>query len=68
MRFLLALFAPLTVFISIGRPFAALFCLLLEVTVIGWIPATLWALYALGQYRTDQKIRKAQINPADRHA
>lgn len=46
-------------FFFIGRPFAGLFCLLLQVSVIGWLPATLWALYALSQYKTDRKIQAA---------
>ncbi|EEY7339859.1 YqaE/Pmp3 family membrane protein, partial [Escherichia coli] len=24
-----------------------------------WIPATIWAVYALSQYKTEQKIREA---------
>jgi len=27
-------------------------------TLIGWLPATIWAVYALSQFKTDQKIRK----------
>jgi hypothetical protein len=27
--------------------------------LIGWIPATIWAVYALSQYKTDQKIEDA---------
>ena len=32
---------------------------ILQITLIGWIPAALWAVYALSQYKTDQKIEKA---------
>jgi uncharacterized membrane protein YqaE (UPF0057 family) len=32
---------------------------LLQLTLIGWIPATIWAVYALGQYKTDKKIEQA---------
>lgn len=39
-------------FITIGRPIT-------EMTLIGWIPATIWAVCALGQYKADQKIEKA---------
>lgn len=59
MRLLIALFLPWMVFFTIGRPFAGLMCLLLQLTLIGWIPATIWAVYALGQYKTDKKIEKA---------
>lgn len=56
MRLLLAIFLPFLVFFTIGRPIAGIFCLILQITLIGWIPAALWAVYALSQYKTDQKI------------
>lgn len=59
MRLLLAIFLPFFVFFTIGRPFAGIICLLLQITLIGWIPAAIWAVYALGQYKTDKKIEKA---------
>jgi uncharacterized membrane protein YqaE (UPF0057 family) len=59
MRLLLAIFLPPVVFFTIGRPFAGLFCLILQITLIGWIPAALWAVYALSQYKTDQRIEQA---------
>ncbi len=59
MRLLIALFLPWLTFFTIGRPVAGLFCLLLQITVIGWIPATIWAVYALGQFKTDRKIERA---------
>ncbi|PKM15204.1 MAG: YqaE/Pmp3 family membrane protein [Gammaproteobacteria bacterium HGW-Gammaproteobacteria-2] len=43
----------------VGDPFAGLICLLLQITIIGWIPAALWSVYALSQYTTDKKIEKA---------
>ncbi len=58
MRLLLAIFLPPVVFFTIGRPIAGLLCLLLMLTLIGWLPAALWAVYALGQYRTDRKIEQ----------
>ena len=59
MRLLIALLLPGLVFFTIGRPIAGIFCLILQVTVIGWIPAVIWAVYSLGQYKTDKKIEKA---------
>lgn len=59
MRFLLAIFLPWLQFFTIGRPFAGLFCLLLQLTLIGWLPATIWSVYALSQYKTDKKIERA---------
>ncbi|WP_108820451.1 YqaE/Pmp3 family membrane protein [Pseudovibrio sp. Alg231-02] len=57
MRLILTLVLPFVVFFTINRPFQGIFCLLLQITVIGWIPAAIWAVYALGQYKTDKKIR-----------
>lgn len=59
MRLIIAFFLPWLTFFTIGRPFAGVICLILQVTVIGWLPAAIWAVYALSQYNTDQKIRQA---------
>ena len=58
MRLLISLILPWLTFFTIGRPIAGLICLILQFTLIGWIPATIWAVYALSQYKTDQKIEK----------
>jgi hypothetical protein len=43
MRLLIAFILPWLTFFTIGRP----------------IPATIWAVYALSQFKTDQKIERA---------
>lgn len=58
MRLFLAIFLPWLQFFTIGRPIAGVICLLLQITLIGWIPASIWSVYALSQYKTDQKIQK----------
>lgn len=59
MRLLISFILPWLTFFTIGRPIAGIICLILQIILIGWIPATIWAVYALSQYKTDQKIRKA---------
>ena len=59
MRLLISLIFPWLTFFTIGRPIAGVICLILQITLIGWIPATIWAVYALSQYKTDKKIEKA---------
>jgi uncharacterized membrane protein YqaE (UPF0057 family) len=59
MRLIIAFFLPWLTFFTIGRPVAGVICLILQVTLIGWLPAAIWAVYALSQYKTDQKIRQA---------
>ena len=59
MRLLLAIFIPWLQFFTIGRPFAGITCLILQVTLIGWPIAAIWSVYALSQYETDRKIEEA---------
>lgn len=59
MRLFLSLILPWLTFFTIGRPIAGVMCLLLQMTLVGWVPAAIWSVYALGQYKTDKKIEKA---------
>ena len=59
MRLLIAIVLPWFAFFTIGRPFAGILCLLLQITLIGWLPAAIWAAYAVSQYHTDKKIQRA---------
>jgi uncharacterized membrane protein YqaE (UPF0057 family) len=59
MRLIIALLLPWLTFFTIGRPIAGTICLILQLTVLGWLPATIWAVYALSQYNTDRKIEEA---------
>ncbi len=62
MRLLIAILIPFFLFFTIGRTMAGIICLILQITLIGWIPAALWAVYALGQYETGKKIEEAGID------
>ncbi|MEP5761786.1 MAG: YqaE/Pmp3 family membrane protein [Litoreibacter sp.] len=59
MRLILAILLPFVVFFTIKRPWQGLFCFLLQLTLIGWIPAAIWAVFSLSQYKTDMKIAAA---------
>ena len=59
MRLILAILLPWLQFFTICRPFAGFICLILQLTLIGWLPATIWSVYALSQYKTDRKIENA---------
>lgn len=58
MRLLIAFLLPWLTFFTIGRPFSGILCLILQITLIGWIPATIWAVYALSQYNTEKQINQ----------
>ncbi len=56
MRIILAVFLPFVLFFTIGRPIAGIICAILQFTLIGWLPAALSAVYALSQYRLDERL------------
>lgn len=62
MRIFIAILLPWLLFFTIGRPVAGIICLILQISLIGWIPAAFWAVYALSQYTTDQKIEAAGLD------
>ena len=62
MRLLIAFLLPWLTFFTIGRPMTGVICLVLQLTIIGWIPATIWAVYALSQHNTERKIQDALGN------
>lgn len=59
LRLIIALLLPWLTFFTIGKPVQGIICLILQLTLIGWIPAAIWAVYALSQYNTDKKIAAA---------
>ncbi|MDH2923880.1 proteolipid membrane potential modulator [Nicoletella semolina] len=59
MRLLIAFILPWLTFFTINRPLSGILCLVLQITIIGWLPATIWAIYSLSQYNTDKKIQKS---------
>ena len=65
MRLLIALILPWLMFFTIGRPISGIICLILQITVIGWIPAAIWAVYALSQFNTDRKIDALRSGGSD---
>lgn len=64
-RLLIALVLPWLTFFTIGKPIQGIICLILQITLIGWVPAAIWAVYALSQYNTDKKIREAGFGSLD---
>ena len=60
MRLIIAIFLPFLSFFFIGKTVQGIICLILQLTLIGWVPAAIWAVYALSQYNTDKKIAESQ--------
>jgi len=55
---LIAIFFPFLSFMLRGRIFTGLICLILQITLIGWIPAAIWAVIALQNARADKRNEK----------
>ncbi|MDX2359476.1 MAG: YqaE/Pmp3 family membrane protein [Crocinitomicaceae bacterium] len=60
---LLAILLPWLSFFLRGKIFAGIICLILQITIFGWLPAVVWALISLSNERADkrtERIIKAQ--------
>jgi TM2 domain-containing membrane protein YozV len=55
---LLALILPWLSLMINGRVFAGLICLILQCTLIGWLPAAIWAIVSLSNQRADRRTDK----------
>lgn len=52
---LIAIFFPSLSFLLRGKLLTALLCLILQITLIGWIPAAIWAVLSLQNSRADRR-------------
>ncbi len=61
---LIAILVPWLSFFLRGRILRGIICLLLQLTLIGWLPAALWAAFDLQNKRAEKRHRRmvAAIN------
>jgi uncharacterized membrane protein YqaE (UPF0057 family) len=52
---ILAIIFPAFSFLVRGKILTALICLLLQITLIGWIPSAIWAVISLQNERADKR-------------
>ncbi|MBV4360424.1 YqaE/Pmp3 family membrane protein [Pinibacter aurantiacus] len=52
---LIAIFFPFLSFLLRGRILTGILCLILQITLIGWIPAAIWAVISLQNARADRR-------------
>jgi len=55
---LIAIFFPFVSFLLRGKIFTSIVCLILQITLIGWIPAAIWAVISLQNSRADKRNEK----------
>lgn len=66
MRQVTAVLLPGPVFFAIGRPGTGLVCLALQLSIVGWLPAAVWAARAtrrLQASRERQRALAARLRP-----
>ncbi len=52
---LLAVLLPWLSFFMRGKLLSGILCLVLQITLIGWLPAAIWAVISLNNSRADRR-------------
>jgi TM2 domain-containing membrane protein YozV len=52
---LIAILLPWLSFFLRGKIFTGIICLILQITILGWIPAAIWAVVSLNNARADKR-------------
>lgn len=55
---LLAMLLPWLSFLLRGKVLAGILCLILQITLIGWIPAAIWAVLSLQNDRANKRTNR----------
>jgi uncharacterized membrane protein YqaE (UPF0057 family) len=55
---LIAILLPWLSFLLRGKILSGILCLLLQITLIGWLPAAIWAVVSLNNSRADRRNRQ----------
>ncbi|MNJ84801.1 hypothetical protein D3C87_22610 [compost metagenome] len=58
MRYVIAFFLPWLSLLLQGKILSGIICLLLQITLIGWIPAFIWAITSLNRMYADRRTQE----------
>ncbi|HEY8511841.1 MAG TPA: YqaE/Pmp3 family membrane protein [Cyclobacteriaceae bacterium] len=58
MRYLIAFFFPWLSLILQGKILAGIVCLILQITIIGWLPAAIWAIASVHNMYADRRAER----------
>ncbi|MFL9838375.1 YqaE/Pmp3 family membrane protein [Flavobacterium sp. ST-75] len=58
MRYVIAFFFPWLSLFFQGKILSGIICLILQITIIGWLPAFIWAFTSLNRMYADRRTRK----------
>ena len=59
MKYLIAIILPPLGMLLVGRPLLALVCLILQITILGWPLAAIWAVLVVNNAEHDKRLRRA---------
>ena len=59
---LIAIFFPWLSFFLRGKIIQGILCLILQMTLIGWLPAAIWAVVSQSEAKTQKAIKQAEKN------
>ena len=62
-RLPIAVLLPGLAFFAMGRPVPGLACLALQASLVGWLPAAVWAACATRQARQKQRALAGRLRP-----
>ena len=62
-RLLITTMVPGRVFSAMDRPISSLVCVGLQASLIGWLPAAIWAAFATTRVRRKQRALAARLRP-----
>ncbi|HMR19175.1 MAG TPA: YqaE/Pmp3 family membrane protein [Sphingobacterium sp.] len=55
---LVAILIPALSFLLRGKIFQGILCFILQITLIGWLPAAIWAVLSLQNARAEKRTQK----------
>jgi uncharacterized membrane protein YqaE (UPF0057 family) len=58
-KYLIAIILPPLGMLLVGRPLLALACLILQITILGWPLAAIWAVLVVNNAEHDKRLRIA---------
>jgi uncharacterized membrane protein YqaE (UPF0057 family) len=58
MLYLVAVVLPPLAVLLAGKPFQAIISFILQLTLIGWVPATIHALFVVNNYYADRRANR----------
>jgi len=59
MKYLIAIILPPLGMLLVGRVGLALLCLLLQITILGWPLAAIWAVLVVNNAENDKRMKRA---------